>query len=72
MIEKILKFEVEIPESALKEFWNKLQLVEMTKGTIEEAEPFKIEEAFKDFFYQDFGMYDNLDLRDQVKVTLKK
>jgi hypothetical protein len=65
---EVLKFEVEISRKTLEKFWKELQKVEVVKGTLDEAEPFEIEEAFKEFFYQELGMYGTLDLRDEVKV----
>lgn len=70
-MKKKLVFEVEISEDTLRKFWDKLEEVEVEKGTIDKAEDFELVNAFKDFFYQDFGMYDTLDLRDEVTVKLK-
>jgi hypothetical protein len=66
-----LVFEVEISEEALKKFWDKLQKIEITKGTIDEAEDYEVEDAFKEFFYQDLGLYSHIDLRDEVTIKLK-
>jgi hypothetical protein len=67
----VVKFEVEISKEDLKKFWDKYITNEIEKGTIEEAQPMEIVEAFKEFFYVEFGGFgEELDLRDRVKIKL--